>query len=257
MKNPFRIFVIIVTLVILLLLSALVGYDHLEQHPENSISYALAEAAAKEYIKNNFPNSSYEVRSVSYFDKDDIYYVTIAVPGSQDNYFSLGFNHIGTLRRNNYEHMIPHKVTTAIRISDEYNAAVKNALSTPDGTTDFFCDGNIEWKTTDASDNTPGHIISDELQLDGVYPPSSFGTQAGHIWFRLYLDSAEEVNPERMAEILLYIREQLDAAGLPFHSISAEFHCSSPIIIKDMRSLLYDEITSEGLANRIKELLTE
>ena len=257
MKKTFRIFVIIVTLVILLLLSALVGYDHLEQHPENPISYALAEAAAKEYIKNNFPDSSYEVRSVDYFDKDDIYYVTIAVPGSQDNHFSLGFNHIGTLRRNNYEHMVLQKEATAIRISEEYNTAVKNALPAPEGTTDFVCVGNIEWKTATSSAVNSGHIISNELQLDGVYSPASFGAQAGHIWFRLYLDSAEEVNPERMAEILLYIREKLDAAGLPFHSISARFYCSSPIIIKDMKSLLYEEITPEGLADRIEELLTE
>ena len=241
--------------IVLILLTGWIGLNHLRDNPENPISYALAEAAAKQYVKNNLPDSAYEVRSVSYFDKDDIYYVTLAVPDSRDNYFSLGFNHIGTLRRNNYEYMVLQKATTAIRISDEYNAAVKNALPAPDGTTDFVCVGNLKWKTADVSAVDPGHIISNELQFDDAYPPTSFGAQAGHIWFRVNLDSAEQVNPERMAEILLYIREKLDTAGIPFHTISASFQCSKPVIIANLGSLLYEEITPEGLEGRIEEAL--
>ena len=248
-------FWIILTAVALLIISFFVGYDHLEEHPENPISVSLAESAAKQYISSNLPGTEYEITSVGYFDKDDLYYVTIACPGSQDKRFTLGINHIGTITRDNYEYYVLNKASTAIRINEEYNAAVKEILISIPGTTEFFCTGNLQWKTSDISAITPNYFLSNDLELDCQYAPSDFGAQAGYIWFRATVDSEQSVNSETMAELLLYVREQLDAAGIPFAGISATLQCEESYTSIKIGTLQYADIVPEGLEGRIVEAL--
>ena len=78
--------------IVCILLIGWIGLTHLRDNPENPISYALAEAAAKQYKETHFPDTNYKLSPASYFDKDECYYVSFTLADSPDRNFQLGYN---------------------------------------------------------------------------------------------------------------------------------------------------------------------
>ena len=98
------------------------------------------------------------------------------------------------------------------------------------------------------------NIISNELDLDGVYDLAELGSKAGILSINIQAKSADEVTIENLAEILLSIRETLDQANLPFYTIACRFYYSDQNDIR-VSGLLYEDIYEEDFETRIYDAL--
>ena len=238
--------------VVFILLTGWVGYDHLEAHPENPVSYALAEHFAKQYKETHFPDTNYELSPVSYHEKDECYYIFFTSPESPDSNFYLGYDHIGVLKRNNYEALVENKGNIAIRLNNKYKDEVaKTIVSMPESIEckKFYCHGELQWRLTQPEGDSSHIIISNQLELDGTNDLATLGVKAGRIHIRVDLTSAEQAIVQNMAVLLLHVRKTLDKANLPFYMISCTMRYPDGTFSKDLEleSFLYENITEENL----------
>lgn len=229
----------------------------LENIPENSTSYTLAEHSAQAYKEKYHPDSDYAVSEAVYDVKDERYRVTLSSPTSADSHFVLEFNPFGMIIRNSYEFDVTRRANTGRRISNEYNTAVKEVLTAVPYPAELSCIGSLQWQVSGGPHDSAHTILSDELELDGLYDPAQFGAKAGHIWLHITVDSPEMVTTDKLAATMLYVRKTLDQAKLPFHTISCFLGYPNGTKSKRLRleDFLYADIYEERLINRITEHL--
>jgi hypothetical protein len=220
----------------------------------NSVSFFLADFSAKLHAACHFPGSDYKVTRAWYDDKPKTYCVRLSSASSPDSSFSLAYNHIGVLVYNSYEEDVINKENTAIRLSSEYGAKVKDSLTSIPNFTMSFYQGRLDWKTADHPRDGTHCIISNELDLDGVYDLAELGSKAGILSINIQAKSADAVTIENLAEILLSIRETLDQANLPFYTIACRFYYSDHNDIR-VSGLLYEDIYEEDFETRIYDAL--
>ena len=247
--------------IVFILLTVWVGYDHLETYPENPVSYALAEHFAKQYKESHFPHTNYELSPVSYHEKDECYYIYFTSPESPDSNFYLGYNHIGVLTRNNYESLVENKANTAIRLNRKYKDAVTETIvSIPESIEykEFYCYGDLNWRPTQPEGDSTHIIISSELELDGIYELTEFSAKAGYIGIFVELTSAEQATVQNMAAILLHVRETMDKANLPFYMISCTIRYPNGTFTQglELENFLYEDITEENLEARLEAVVS-
>ena len=240
-----------------ILLAGWVGNAILLNSPGNPVSHALARLSANQYISNNHPDSDYEISTVWYDEKSELYCVELTSTYSADSHFTLEYNQIGMLIRNSYEYLVAKKSNTAIRLSNEYNSAVKEVLTTTPYSAELHCVGTLLWQCTDGTHDDAHYINSGELMLDGTYDLTELGAKAGDIWIKVKVNSADLVTVKNLAEILLYVRETLTHAGLPFYRIDCLLEYPNGTSSKriDLDGFLYENIFVEGLESRIEEAL--
>lgn len=215
------------------------------------------ERDVKAYLAQHYPDSDYEISSISFDDKYKNYIVSISSPSSADSWFTMTYDDDGTFMANSYEDQVVKKTNTAIRLSDEYAAAVKEALSAIPNCTVSAQAGRLLWSHPDDSHPDPRYIVSEELQLDGAYDLAVLGKQAGDIWLRVEVDYANGATVENLAQILLYVRKVLDEANLPFYQIRCRLNYRSGGNSKELvlDDFLYDDIYEEGLEERLLKAL--
>lgn len=215
-----------------------------------------AEKAAQKYLSKYHPGSDYEISSVGYNDKDELYYVSIISPNSVDRNFSLGYNNKGKLTYNSYEQMVVKKANVAIRLNKEYQSAVYEAFESAAPWEDFGVVGNIYWRTSDTHLDAPYYLISDELELDASYDLSEIGGKSVYLWIHVDVETAEEATLEELAAILLYVRQTLDEADLPFYHLDCmlHYHNGTSSIRWKVEDFLYEDIYEEGLLDRLKNV---
>ena len=231
----------------------------------NPISQLLVTKNAKDYLQENYPNTDFKIETVNYDFKTSDYYVCVVSPSSADSRFEIGAGLNGKIGYDTYEDAVVKKWNTAGRINDEYREAVDAVFNNPEFPYDSDIGfGDIDFTTDDfldyafgTLDGPPEYAIKTEtLELDEVYDINEFGKKAGHITIYVY---DEDVSYERLAEILLGIRNILDEADVSFYVIDCVLEYPRPEDDGEWKegrvevmSFLYDDIYEEGLTERVR-----
>jgi len=240
-----------------ILLAGWIGSAILHDIPDNFVSCALAEFSANLYKAQHHPASDYQVGKARYDEKSENYFVTLSSDASPDSRFSLEYSHIGILVGDSYKYRVTQRANTAIRLSNAYAYAVYETLTVQSDSAEFYRAAHLQYQVADGPYDDAHYIISGELELDGTYDLAELGAKAGYVWINVSVDSAELVTVENLAEILLYVRETLDQAGLPFYTIDCLFEYCNGTHSKrmDLDGFLYEDIYEEGLVTRLSEAL--
>ena len=225
----------------------------------NPISKALATSTAKKHLEENYANTDYELEDVSYSFKDGYYHAQVASPSSIDSSFSLLINGLGKLRYDYYENNVTNGWNTAYRLRDDYRKTVDTLIESDDFTYDVVLGyGDLSFITAEYEDmpDVPEYaLLTNDLTLDSYYNVNELGKKAGEL--TLYI-ADETVSEERLAEILLGIRECFDRAGVGFYIIdcvleypqdeNAEYRYGNV----EISEFLYSDIYADGLVERVK-----
>ena len=225
----------------------------------NPISKALATSIAKKHLKENYANTYYELGDVSYSFKDGYYHAQVFSPRSIDSSFSLLINGLGKLRYDYYENNVTNGWNTAYRLRDDYRKTVDTLIESDSFPYAVILGyGDLEFITAEYKDmpDIPEYaLLTNDLTLDSYYNVNELGKKAGVL--TLYI-ADETVSEERLAEILLGIRECFDRAGVGFYIIdcvleypqneNAEYRYGNV----EISEFLYSDIYADGLVERVK-----
>ena len=166
-----------------------------------------------------YSDTDYYIDRISYNFKDGNYKAFIKSPTSMDTEFTLSITMFGKLQWNSYEDVITGS-NTARRIDQEYRELTDTLFIDPSfpyncyigfGTLEIYPAYLIE--NADLADVPSYALNQDELILDKIYNIPELGRQAGHLI--IYVEN-NTVTIEQAAQIMLGIKEQFDAAGIPF-----------------------------------------
>lgn len=225
----------------------------------NPISKALAENTAEKYIKEAYGDKDYELEEVTYSFKDGYYHALVSSPSSMDTSFTLLINGFGKLRYDCFENNVTNGWNTASRLDAEYRKAIKVIFDS----SAFPYNENIGYgelifvprENKDAPDIPEYALITDELTLDAYYNVNELGARAGKL--TVYVED-DNVSAERLAEMLLKIRECFDSTGVGFYAIDCVLeHPQNEDGFYEYGSVevmefLYADIYQEGLVERVK-----
>ena len=101
----------------------------------------------------------------------------------------------------------------------------------------------------------PYALITNELELDGIYDVNELGAKAGKLTLYVYDDT---VSVERLAEIILDIKGMLDDAGVRFYVMDCVLEYPKPESGEwkqgrvEVMDFLCSDIYEEGLAERVQ-----
>lgn len=225
----------------------------------NPISKSLANNAAKKYVEQAYNNTDYELTDVSYDMKDGYYHATVSSPSSVDTHFELLINGFGKVKHDYYEYDVLSGWNTAHRIDKDYRKAVDDFFesnSFPYNAHTGY--GELVFVTEEgkSSYNAPDYAITtNNLTIDAYYNANEIGKQSGKL--TVYI-ADEVVSVERMAQILLVIRECFDSAGIGFYAIDCalEYPQEDEDVYKygkvEVYEFLYSDIYAEGMTERVE-----
>lgn len=225
----------------------------------NPISKMLATNTAKQYIKENHPDMDYQLDGVTFNFKFVCYNAYFSSPSSPDSSFTLMLGMDGKIIQNYYEAHVIERGNTARRLEEEYRAAVGKVLDNPSFPYNSHIDyGELQFiqeEYRNAEGVPPYALITNELELDGIYDVNELGAKAGKLTIYVYDDT---VTVERLAEIILDIKGMLDDAGVRFYVMDCVLEYPKPESgewkqgrVEVMDFLCFD-IYEEGLAERVQ-----
>ena len=225
----------------------------------NPISKMLATNTAKQYIKENHPDMDYQLDGVTFNFKFVCYNAYFTSPSSPDSSFTLMLGMDGRIVHDYYEGQVVNRENTARRLENEYRAVVSKVLDNP--TLPYDCHigyGGLQFITEEFK-NEPGvpayALITNELELDGIYDVNELGTKAGKLTIYVYDDT---VTVERLAEIILDIKGMLDDAGVRFYVMDCVLEYPKPESGEwkqgrvEVMEFLCSDIYEEGLVERVQ-----
>lgn len=224
----------------------------------NPISKALAQNTAEKHLAEAYPDTDYSLDEVSYCFKDGYYHAYISSESSIDTQFTLLINGFGKLKYDDFDYNVTSGWATASRIDLDYRNTVDKFFDSVSFPYDVHIGyGELTFVTAEYKDEpiTPDYaIVTDELTIDAYYNACEFGKRAGKI--TVYIADSD-VCVERMAEVLLDIRESFDSAGIGFYVIDcvleypqtegAEYVYGKVEVI----DFLYSDIYEDGLVERV------
>lgn len=225
----------------------------------NPISKMLATNTAKQYIKENHPDMDYQLDGVTFNFKFVCYNAYFTSPSSPDSSFTLMLGMDGGIVHDYYEGQVVNRENTARRLENEYRAAVSKVLDNPALPYDCHIGyGGLQFITEEFK-NEPGvpayALITNELELDGIYDVNELGAKAGKLTLYVYDDT---VTVERLAEIILDIKGMLDDAGVRFYVMDCVLEYPKPESGEwkqgrvEVMDFLCSDIYEEGLAERVQ-----
>ena len=227
----------------------------------NPVSKALAQKGAEEYIAAAYPGTDYQVDHVGYAFKVPGYFARISSPSSIDTHFDLDLDMWGHVLHDSYDSYVPTRWNTWNRLEIQYRDLVDTALESPD----FPYAQHIGFGTLVTSGNEP-HLMrpvpgldTSTLVPDQEYDIRELGRQYGQLVLSLEDDV---VSHERAAEMLLDVRRRMDEADIPFASVDFELlhpwpdreGAPRPEGSVDLELILYEELTEDGLLQRIADI---
>ena len=225
----------------------------------NPISKMLATNTAKQYIKENHPDMDYQLDGVTFNFKFVCYNAYFSSPSSPDSSFTLMLGMDGKIIQNYYEAHVIERGNTARRLEEEYRAAVGKVLDNPSFPYNSHIDyGELQFiqeEYRNAEGVPPYALITNELELDGIYDVNELGAKAGKLTLYVYDDT---VSVERLAEIILDIKGMLDDAGVRFYVMDCVLEYPKPESGEwkqgrvEVMDFLCSDIYEEGLAERVQ-----
>ncbi len=225
----------------------------------NPISKMLATNTAKQYIKENHPEKDYQLDVVTFNFKFVCYNAYFTSVSSPDSSFTLMLGMDGKIVHDYYEDHVTNRGNTARRLEDAYRAAVGEVLDNPALPYDCHIGfGDLQF-IAEEFQNEPGvpsyALITNDLELDGIYDINELGAKAGKLTIYIYDDT---VTAERLAQIVLDIKEMLDDAGVSFYIMDCVLEYPKPENGQwkqgrvEVMDFLYADIYEDGLAARVQ-----
>ena len=225
----------------------------------NPISKMLATNTAKQYIKENHPDMDYQLDGVTFNFKFVCYNAYFSSPSSPDSSFTLMLGMDGKIIQNYYEAHVIERGNTARRLEEEYRAAVGKVLDNPAFPYNSHIDyGELQFiqeEYRNAEGVPPYALITNDLELDGIYDVNELGAKAGKLTIYVYDDT---VTVERLAEIILDIKGMLDDAGVRFYVMDCVLEYPKPESGEwkqgrvEVMDFLSSDIYEEGLVDRVQ-----
>ena len=225
----------------------------------NPISKSLVTRTAEKYIEENFPDTDFELERVTFNFKDTKYHAYIVSPSSVDSSFSLTINMGGKIVLDLYENNVLTGWNTARRLGDAYRESVDQVLESPSFPYDCHIGfGDLEFIPEEYKNepDIPSYaLITNELELDGIYDINELGAKAGKLTIYIYDDT---VTIERLAEIILDIKGMLDDAGIGFYVMDCVLEYPKPESGEwkqgrvEVMDFLCSDIYEEGLVERVQ-----
>ena len=225
----------------------------------NPISKMLATNTAKQYIKENHPDKDYQLDGVTFNFKFVCYNAYFSSPSSPDSSFTLMLGMDGKLIHDYYEEHVTNRGNTARRLEDAYRAAAGKVLDNPAFPYDCHIGfGDLQFITEEYKNepDVPSYaLITNDLELDGVYDVNKLGAKAGKLTIYIYDDT---VTVERLAEIILDIKKIMDQAGVSFYAMDCVLEYPKPENGQwkqgrvEVMEFLYSDIYEEGIVRRVQ-----
>lgn len=225
----------------------------------NPISKLLATNTAKQYIKEDHPDMDYQLDGVTFNFKFVCYNAYFTSPSSPDSSFTLMLGMDGKIVQNYYEAHVIERGNTARRLEEEYRTAVGKVLDNPSFPYNSHIDyGELQFiqeEYRNAEGVPPYALITNELELDGIYDINELGAKAGKLTIYIYDDT---ITVERLAEIILDIKGMLDDAGVRFYVMDCVLEYPKPESGEwkqgrvEVMDFLCSDIYEEGLVERVQ-----
>lgn len=229
----------------------------------NPVSKALATKSANEYLEKSFGDKGFIIEEVNYDFKTGGYYARVTSPTSIDSHFLLSFDLMGKLKYDSYDD-VTSGWNTAYRLDEDYRKSVDKVFK--NNKLPYFIDisyGEIEFTSKDYAEDSsiPDYAIEREsLEIDGTYDIGEMGAKAGKL--TVYIDD-DIVTEEKLAEILLNIKDVFDKSGVSFYIIDCVLEEPKKEMTTDgipeesprveVMNFLYGDIYEDGLVERVKE----
>ena len=226
----------------------------------NPISHMLAKRTAERYLEEHHPDKDYQLEGVTFNFKFVCYNAYFQSPSSPDSRFTLMLGMDGQVKSDYYEEQVTNRGNTARRLEEEYRSAVSKVLDSPAFPYDTHIDyGELQFISEEFrnAEGVPAYaLITNELELDGIYDVNELGAKAGKLTVYVYDDT---VTVERLAEIILDIRAMLEEAGVSFYVMDCVLEYPKPedgspwkegrVEVMEMRC---SDIYEEGLVDRVR-----
>lgn len=254
-KKILKILALVVAIVLIigvgLFANALVG---------NPVSKYLATKSANEYIEKTYSDKDFVIEEVTYDFKTGGYYARVTSPTSIDSHFSLSFNWLGKLVLDCYDD-VTTGWNTAMRLEDDYRNAVKAVTESKDFSEKYFLAyGEIPCVLSDypIDEEKPEYALQrKDLVLDKVYDIREVGANHGKL---VLWAQDDEVTIERLAELLLDVKNKFDKSGVTFKAVEFILEPTKeegqPLMSDEqikIRNFYYSDIYEDGLVERVKK----
>ena len=225
----------------------------------NPISKLLATNTAKQYLRDHHPNTDYQLDAVTFNFKFVCYNAYFSSPSSPDSSFTLMLGMDGKIVQDYYESHVTNRENTARRLESEYRTAVDKVLDNP--AFPYNCHigyGELQFIPEEYKNepDVPSYVlITNDLELDGIYDINELGSQAGKLTIYIYDDT---VSTKRLAEIILDIKAMLDEAGVSFYVMDCVLEYPKPESGQwkegrvEVIEFLYSDIYEEGIVERVQ-----
>lgn len=227
----------------------------------NPVSKYLATKSAEEHLAKNYGDKDFVVEEVNYDFKTGGYYARVTSPTSIDSHFSLSFNWLGKLELDCYDDDVTTGWNTAMRLEDDYRNAVKAITESKDFSEKYFIAyGEIPCILSDypIDEEHPEYALQkEELVIDKIYDIKEVASQHGKLVLYAY---DEEVTHERLAELLLDVKNKFDNSGVTFKAVDFVLEPpkeeGQPLMSDEqikIRNFYYSDIYEDGLVERVKK----
>lgn len=226
----------------------------------NPVSKFLATKGAEEHLAKNYGDKDFVVEEVTYDFKTGGYYARVTSPTSIDSHFSLSFDFLGKLELDCYDD-VTSGWNTAMRLEDDYRNAVKAITESKDFSEKYFiAHGEIPCILSDypIDEEHPEYALQkEELVIDKIYDIKEVAAEHGKLVLYAY---DEEVTHERLAELLLDVKNKFDNSGVTFKAVDFVLEPpkeeGQPLMSDEqikIRNFYYSDIYEDGLVERVEK----
>lgn len=220
----------------------------------NPISHYLADRAAKAYLQEKYADTDYYIEEVFYSFKDGKYHAQVLLPDSPDASFGILITMKGEVKSDGFDFYVAQRMNTASRLDMAYRALVDSYFESEDCPyTGDTVIGTLAFRGRDADmQEYPSYaLVQEDLVLDQQYDIVQLGAAAGRLI--IHLDS-NTVTVEEAARIMLDIKNNMDARGIPFRAM--DFHLQQPEQYDggiDILDFPYEDIYEQDMAARVEQ----
>ena len=219
----------------------------------NPVSRLVARVAAENYVDESYPAEGYGIEDVIYSFKDGYYHAFVSSERHIDGDFTVYLNSFGVVQRDDYEYRVVEHANVADRLFFLYKARVDEVLDSEDFP--YECDiayGDLDFDCEVGEDVPENAVDRSELINGAEYDIDELAKSNGRLV--IYIDT-DRADSQRASEILLDIRERMDAAGVTFYWIDLNLRArdGEGTVQTDfsMLDFKYEDIYEDGIEERV------
>jgi len=226
----------------------------------NPLTKIFVTIQAKRYIAQAYGDTDFEVEKVELHDKaPHLYLAYIVSPGSVDSHFVVSIDRWGKIESDDYPYRVLSGANTANRMSREYGDRVEDVVTSPTfpyRVTRVTAGISFYPKEMKDISSVPKYaLFTEDLTLDASFD-ADFGAKAGELNIDIQDDT---ISVERLAEILLDLKQILDNEGVPFYVITCNLADPDPAAWWEdggrlqLIHFLSSDIYENGMVERVRE----